>query len=154
MSRTMSPGNFLEPVKSTGVLASRTARRGFYSLDAATYFVEINTQTSGVISIQPQWDTNLHGTITIESTEADAQDAPVTYNTADGTWIQRQPVTTSGDVAIYGTGATESNLTITLAGGGAGGAAINLVHVGACRLRLRLTISNAGTFRVAHSGKV
>lgn len=151
MSRTNRPGHYLEPIKSDGTLASKTDRRGFYALTAATYFVEVNMQSASRGSLHLQWNTALIGEITVETTDADTQDASTVYDTADGTWIEHDP--TTAYVPITGTGASVSNLTITLAGGGAGGASINLYDVAPARLRLRLAISTAGAFRVAHSGK-
>lgn len=151
MSRTMQPGQYLTPIKSDATEAAPAGRRGFYTLGVATYFVEINQQSATVASLHLQWGSALIGSITVESTDADDRDAPITYNTSDGTWLQQNPSTAY--VPITGTGASVSNLTITLAGGGAGGAEINLSDLGPARLRLRLAISTGGDFRVAHTGK-
>lgn len=153
MSRTNRPGQYLQPIKSDGTPAVAAGRMGFYTLAVATYYVEVNMQSASVGSLHLQWNTALIGTITLESTDSEPVDAPLTYSTADATWIQHSTPTVTGDVPITGTGATEANLTITLAGGGAGGAVLNLSDVAPCRLRLKLVITTGGTFRVAHSGK-
>lgn len=151
MSRTNRPGQYLQPIKSDGTPASASGRAGFYTLAVATYYVEINMQSATVGSLHLQWDSALIGTITLESTDSEPVDAPVTYSTADGTWIQQNPSTAY--VPITGTGASVSNVTITLAGGGDGGCEINLSDVAPCRLRLALEITTGGTFRCTHSGK-
>jgi hypothetical protein len=151
MSRTNRPGHYLTPIKSDDTPAVSTDRRGFYTLGVFTYYVEVNMQSAPVGSLHLQWNTALIGAIRVDSTDADTLDAPLTYSTADGTWIQ-QNISTAY-IPIVGTGATVSAMTITLAGGGAGGAVISLADVGPCRLRLRAAISTAGAFRVAHSGK-
>lgn len=154
MSRTMGPGHYLPPVKqSDGTTASKAGKSGVYTLTATTYFVEINTQTSTHESIHLQWNTALVGVITVESTDFGfgTNEADLTYNVADGTWIQQNPSTAY--VPIVGTGATVSDLTITLAGGGDGGAEINLSALAPARLRLRLAITTGGTIRIAHTGK-
>ena len=151
MSRTNRPGHYLTPVKSDGTLAVKSGRRGFHTLGVFTYYVEVNMQSAPTGSLHLQWSSALIGSITLESTDADEQDAPLTYSTADGTWIQQNP--TSAYIPIYGTGASVSAATITLAGGGAGGCQINLADWGPCRLRLVAVISTGGTFRCGHSGK-
>jgi hypothetical protein len=152
MSRTNRPGHYLTPIKSDGTPAVPAGRRGFYTLTAATYYVEVNMQSAPVGSLHLQSNAALIGSATLESTDADEQDAPVTYATDDGTWVQQNPSTAY--VPTDGTGYSVSSLTITIAGGGSGGGCeISLADVGPCRLRLALVISTGGTFRVAHSGK-
>lgn len=152
MSRTNRPGQYLVPLKQSDASEAAPAGRGFYTLTATTYFVEINMQSATLGSLHIQSNAALIGTATLESTDAEPNDAPTTYNTDDGTWVQQNP--SSAYVPTDGTGYSVSALTITIAGGGSGGGCqINLTGLAPARLRLRLVITTGGTIRIAHTGK-
>lgn len=149
MSRDKA-GQYIEPIKSDDTIAVRTGERGMYALEAATYYVDIGDVTAPLVSLHLQWNAALVGVITLEGSDAGDREASL-VSAESGDWLQENP--TSAYVPITGTGATVANLTITLAGGGAGGATINLADFAHARGRLKLVISTAGTFRCARNAK-
>jgi hypothetical protein len=151
MSRTNTPGQYVQPIKSDGTLAVAAGSHGVYTLSgSSTYYAEINTQTSPTQSIHLQWSAALAATITVETSDFAVADAATTSSTA-GDWVQQNP--SSAYVPVVGSGNSASALTITAGGSAAGAAQINLAGLGSPRLRVKIVVTTGGTIRIAQSGK-
>ena len=121
------------------------------SLANGTYHFGLGGDASIVQSGQFTWDAALVGTIQIWT--CDYPPYRVAINDAvAGHWIQQQP--TSRYVAISPAGAcTESNLTMTIPGGTAGGCDIELGNLGSKRVKAIVTVTTPGAFTYGWNGK-
>lgn len=151
MSRAIRAGRYVQPVKSDGTLADQVGPAGVYTLaSSSTYYLDVGGLGASLLSVHLQWSSALVATITVEDCNFDEHQAALT-STASGDWLQEDPSTAY--VPIVGTGASVTNLTITLAGGGAGGAMINLGNLGGARVRIKVAVTTGGTLRGAYFGK-
>jgi len=121
------------------------------SLANGTYHFGLGGDASLTHGVHFKWDSALVGVITIWTSQFDPTTVPVNSVVA-GDWIQQQP--TSRYVAISPAGAaTESNLTVTIPGGTAGGCCINLGNFGDQRLKAQVVITTPGALRGQFGGK-
>lgn len=97
-----------------------------------------------------QADAAFVGTITFE--DSNFPDVAVGAAGAAGDWIQENP-TTGTYVAVEGAGWSVVGLTITVAGGAAGGAMVHLGNIGSRRLRAVWTATTGGRIRQRSHGK-
>lgn len=149
MSRTISPGQYLEIIKSDATPAVRVDEVGFYTLaNSITYYVEIGCRSSTYQSAHFQWSAPVVAVITFWGTNDGVNEAALT-STEDGDWLQWNPVTAAGDVPV--TGGSVSNLTVTTSA--KGGVLVNLSAVAFGRLRARIVVTTGGAMRVADYGK-
>lgn len=149
MSRTITPGQYAEPILSTGDPAAKAGGRGIYTLAVGTYYVDLGGQTSPYHSTHMQWSAALAATITFWTSDFAPSEAALISTTA-GDWVQQDPSTA---YVPTGTGYTPTNLTIVVAGTNAGGTQINLAGFAASRLRARVVVTTGGTLRTARAGK-
>lgn len=149
MSRFTS--NPAELVAATTGTPAPEAALGYYTLaNSTTYYAEVGDETAPWISLHLQWDATITATITFEG--CDVGDRVVRLiSTTSGDWLQENPSTAV--VPITGTGASVSNMTITLAGGGVGGATLNLVDIAHRRLRVKVVVTTGGALRIAQHAK-
>lgn len=119
----------------------------------ATSFYGVGGDASLVQHIHLKWDATLVATITFESNEFPEVSItdPSTGATA-GNWIQENPTTAYIAVSPAGAG-TIVNATITVPGGTAGGASINIGNWGGARLRVKVVATVAGVLRIRSHGK-
>lgn len=143
----------MQPYLSTGVGADPGASggRGFYSLGAGTYYVEIGgVDTSVIVSPHFRWTASLAATITIESSNLAEKEAPLVSSNASA-WLQENP-TTSG-ITVAGAGNSITNLTITAGGTNAGGVRPDIGNMSASRLRAKIVVTVAGDLQTSVMGK-
>lgn len=152
MNRTIGAGHYLTPIKESDASAAvaEATERGYYTLAVATYYIDVPVMSATSTSLHLQWSSALIGVITFESCDMGAGEVSLT-STTTGDWIQQNPA--AAVVPIIGTGASVTALTITLAGGGAGGCEVNISALAFARLRIKAVISTGGALRTAHFGK-
>ena len=117
-----------------------------------TSYYGLGGDASMISSIHIQWDASLIATdISVWATNFPEVQ---TNSTTAGEWVQLQP--TSGYTAISPAGAGAvgaSPLIVTVAGGAAGAAFMDLGNSGAARLRVRVVCTQAGQLRIRGNGK-
>jgi hypothetical protein len=151
VSRTITAGQYLVPIAAAGTPATAAGPRGVYTLaNSTTYYVAVGAFSSTYQSLHLQWSSPVVATITFESSDFAEAEAALT-STTSGDWLQENPSTAY--VPITGTGASVLAMTITLAGGGIGGARVNITGLAAGRMRVKIVVTTGGTIRVAEFGK-
>lgn len=143
-----SPNPYL-PVFPLGGGTLEGGRNGVL-LTVGTFFVAIASDTALLSGCTVQWDATLAMTITVEDTCN--PDVAVNSNVAGDGWVQENPST----AYVGGTGSgglSVVNLTLTIAGGTAGGAGINLGNSGMLRTRLRVVVTTGGRAVFSGHGK-
>lgn len=133
-----SPNPYLTAFKSDGTKLDSSAG-GVALVAATTYYVPLGGVSSALIdSVHVAWDALAILTITVE--DSNNPDATV-FSAALGEWIQENPSTSY--VAGSG-GFSVVNLTVSVAGGTAGGCLIHLGNLGALRGRLKVVVGGTG----------
>ncbi len=128
----------------------------FATIPISTKFIGVSGDNAIIQSVHLQWDAVLVCVFTFWATdfnENGLHSVPTTSVTA-GDWVQLQPP--SGYTAISPAGAATlgaSPLTITVPGGTAGAAFVDLGNSGAYRLRVQAVCTTAGFLRVKAAGK-
>lgn len=120
----------------------------------ATAFYGVGGDMSLIQHIHLQWDAVFVGVFTFESSDFPELDPTVAG--AAGAWVQENPSTAYVAISPAGS-ATVVNATVTVPGGGAGGAAggasINIGNLGSYRLRVKVVCTTAGVIRIRAHGK-
>lgn len=132
--------------ETTGVKVPFVATSGMTLANSTNYYLSLGGQSAPLESLHVKWDATITLTLTIWSSNFD--DVLVYTNTA-GEWIQENPSTAYVGV----TGGTVSSLTVTVAGGSAGGCVIHLGNFGARRLKAKVAVTTGGNLRAAVHGK-
>jgi hypothetical protein len=125
---------------------------------ATTYFFPFGAQHAPVPaevssdSVHLRWDAAFIGVFTVETCNFPATRMPQDprgevdvsdFNNVAGFWMQENP--TTAYVSGNGSGGlTVSNLTLTVAGGSAGGATIHLGNMNTRRIRVRAAVGGTG----------
>lgn len=150
--------NLTAYLETTGTAAAPDPATGYITLSTATHYIPLpmahegDTQSVAIVT-----DATIAGTFTVEGCNA-----PLTKGTpgaldvndyeATGTnWVQINTAT-AGWAQASGTGWTPTVLSLVKTAG-AGGALINLIAVGAARLRVKAVITTGGTVRLNAHGK-
>lgn len=133
-------GPFLTLISSTGVRIPTTSAG--VVLTPGTYFASYGADNALVMSVQLQWGSTFVATITFE--DSNNPDALIN-TTAAGQWTQQNPDT----AYVGGNGAgglTATGLTLSIAGGLAGSATVNIGNSAAARNRMQVVVTTGGLF--------
>lgn len=158
---TGTTGVVLTPASAAG------GSPGVTLANSTTYYVPLASGVDGPLTTECplvhahlKWASAVAATITIESSSfakyvGGGTNGPVDvsdYDATTGNWIQENTAG-SGVVTVVGTGNSATALTITAGGTNAGAASINLINLGAKRLRLKIVVTTGGLLRVGVNGK-
>lgn len=119
----------------------------------ATSHYGLGGDSSIIQHVGISWDAVFAGAITIWSTDFPIEDV-VTASTAAQDWCQEQPP--SGYTAISPAGAATvgaSPLILTIPGGTAGCASMNIGNLGSERLKAQVVCGTSGNLRIRTNGK-
>lgn len=109
--------------------------------------------SSIVQHISISWDAVLAAVITIWSTDFPVEDV-ATISTAAQDWCQEQPPTGYTAISPAGAGSVgASPLILTIPGGTAGCASMNIGNLGSERLKAQVVCTVAGQLRIRTNGK-
>lgn len=157
-----SGGNLDAITAGTGALVRAKVGAGVTLANATVYYFMLGGEDAPLEHVQLKWDTAFVGVFTIETCAfprklgvgSDSDDVTDTDET-EGNWIKEDPPTAY--VALDGTGgagaATVANLTVTVAGGSAGGCSIHLGNLGALRCRVKAVVTTGGLVRAGCNRK-
>lgn len=131
--------------------AIQQASDAFKGLQAiGTQYIGLGGDASMISSIHLQWDATLVTTITIWSSSF----PEVAVNsTVAGEWIQQNPPTGYTAISPAGAATAATPFVLTIPGGTAGGADIQIGNCGSGRLRGVSVATVAGQLRIRTHGK-
>lgn len=151
---------YVAPITTAGAAVTMTDAGNATLSSGTTYYYPLGNPSQKLLNevaaaplefVQIQWDANAILTITYEDTCWSVADV-TSYSSTAGDWIKEDPSTAY--VAVLTGSATVLNMTISVAGGTAGGATIHLGNFGAPRARLKVVVGVAGgVVRVGQHGK-
>lgn len=121
------------------------------ALAGSPYHFGLGGEDSLMHTAQFTWDSSVIGNITIWSSVYPRGRVPLTDATP-GRWIQQQPTTLYVPISPAGA-ATNTNLTIAIPGGTAGGCEIDMSNFGSLQFKAIVTITQAGEFTYSYGGK-
>lgn len=153
MSRRVPQPCYLTPIKSDGTEAVASGgdssfgetNRGVFTLDAATYYVEIPYADALYVSLHTQGDATIAITsVTLEESNVAPSDQTV-YADDTGAWLPVDDARISS--TKEGTGWTNTADVIGNAAGNAGGGMQTVFDGGSRRMRAKVVVGTGGQAR-------
>ncbi len=152
---------YVAPIGTSGTALAMDADTGLSTLVLSTTYLyplgnaekfASEVRRAELEYVHVRWDASAILTITFETTGLTRPLGTTDYSTTAGEWVKEDP--TTAYVAVTSGAATVSNMTVSVAGGNAGGATFHIGNFAAPRARLKIVVGGTGgVVGVAQHGK-
>jgi hypothetical protein len=138
-------------VETAGTLVVADASGDCTLSSSTTYDFPLQFEDHPLGSVHLKWDATIVAVVTFESSNRDPSLTDIYAASTGGVWVKEDPSTAY--VAITSGAGTVSNMTVTIPGGTAGGAIINIGNLGTRRLRAHVVVTTGSKLSVMPHGK-